>query len=35
MLLAFRIPGLASLPADQAASTTRAAGKAPLRATIA
>jgi O-antigen ligase len=35
MLLAFRLPGLASLPADQAASTTRAAGKAPLRATIA
>ena len=35
MLLAFRIPGLASLPADQAASTTRAAGKAPLRAAIA
>src|SRR5262249_48553743 len=35
MLLAFRIPGLASLRADQADSTANAAGKAPLRATIA
>jgi hypothetical protein len=35
MLLALRSPGLASLPADQTDSTARAAGKAPLRATIA